>query len=184
MIASAARLTSRAHYGAMKNAPRKETFGERLFACGRKAFRGHVSDIAVHSLLRSGTNPRAGMRAILPFTASHILTQSLAQTCERYCRSPFPPFGREALRGNADNITIHPSLRSGAKPCASLSAIAQSHIYRTQQRFSFCANLRAQICLFTLNMRIMRPYFPNMCLKRTNGRAIIWPYYASLRRLV
>lgn len=122
----------------------------------------------------------------------------------RYCRSRFPMFGRKALRGHAGNITVHRFLTAGAKPYAGMWTIlpftlpcvlAQNHarlypqlhnrIYIAHSSSSVSVrNLRAQICLFTLNMRIMRPYFPNMCLKRTNGRAIIWPYYASLRRLV
>lgn len=142
--------------------------------------------------------------AILPFTISYVRTQSLARACGQYYRSPFPDCRRKALRRHVSDIAVHRFLRSGAKPYAGMWTIlpftlpcvlAQNHarlypqlhnrIYIAHSSSSVSVrNLRAQICLFTLNMRIMRPYFPNMCLKRTNGRAIIWPYYASLRRLV
>lgn len=160
------------------------------------------------AFLRAGARRCASMGAlplaILPFTVSYVRTRSLARTCGRYCRSMFPAFRREALSGHVGNIAAHRFLRSGAKPYAGMRTIlpftlpcllAQNHarlypqlhnrIYIAHSSSSVSVrNLRAQICLFTLNMRIMRPYFPNMRLKRTNGRAIIWPYYASLRRLV
>ena len=147
MIASAARLTSRAHYGAMKGAPRKETFGKRLFACGREALHGHVVDIAVYDFLCSDAKSCAG--------------------CARYCRSLFLTFWRKAICWHAGDMAIYRFLHSSAKSCTGMRAIwqfivscvqAQSHalpcpqlhnrIYSTQQ-FSFCAESpRANMSLY------------------------------------